>query len=231
MLRRPLLALLFFVGSSVACAGVPSKDRLHRFTSVAVVARVDEGAIRSELCEDDAIRARLAPSLSEEDADRRITERLQKAESGMELEMRFSGGVIEAFGESPPFVIASPTQVAAATGSLLAREAESHVDPRALARAGLDGLLDVQVIGLELLPPSGGLAAGLRLHVRATLSELPEERTLWRREFELVPERGSALEISTEEFEKDPDAVWRRALAAAATAAAAAIAGPLQSAR
>lgn len=228
MPRRPLIALLLL---ATGCVGTPSPARLQRFTSVAVIARVADGAIRSELCEDDAIRARLAPKLDEAEADAKIGERLRKAESGLELETRFSGGVIEAFGERPPFVIASPTQVAAATGSLLAREAESHVDPRALARGGLDGLLDVEVLALELLPPGGGHSSGLRLHVRATLSELPDESALWRREFELVPEKGSALEISPEEFEKDPEAVWRRALGAAATSAAQAIAQPLSGAK
>ena len=212
----PLAAALVALA---ACASQPpSPERLAKLGSVAVVARLPAEGPRSRLNEDEATRALLARDLSAAEADERLAAVLRKIEGNFELETRFRGELVDALGHPAPFEVVPEAAVSAATGSLLVRP-EGPPSYKALARAGVEAVLELVVQEIELVPASGSRPAGLRIQAKARPPPAPDDEELWSSaSLELVPDPGSALVVDPEALKADPERAWLEAVGAAADA-------------
>lgn len=228
MCRKNLVATLVVVTLAMACASAPvSPDRLASLGTVAVVARLEGDGPTSHVNEDDAFRSLIAAGLAPEEADRRLTELLRKIEDRFQLETRFRGELVDHLGQPPPFEIANPAVVSAATGSLLARP-EGKSDYRRLSDAGISAVLELTVVKLELLPASSGRPPGLSAVARARLLSLPAQKELWASSVEVLPEAGSAVVVEPAALKADVEGSYREALGATARTVGEALARDLR---
>jgi hypothetical protein len=131
---------------------------VHR---LAILVRVESGPT-VEAAKVEPREGRAFPQATPEEADRRLAEALGGQVGGFEVEERFRAALLAKLPPSPPWTeVMSPVEVATALDALLVRDRTAPIDLGALARAGADAVLLLQVreFGVHRVGQKTGLFA------------------------------------------------------------------------